>query len=295
MGEKIRDIKPIKIGKASLMVELNEGYTSDQGRLIHVQNKKFRYLITENDFYHLCSMILRAHCEFHYIKQNSSYYLRKNALVREHEGNDNIVIHSTRNPFQDLFDNLGNILDSKAINYRVLDISGNQLTLIVFIDCLNPFKEILMNQGFVFRSHPNSSDIFLYQMTPFELASNDEGLEVVIYCQLPCRSITDKTWIPLDRVIQKHIWNNCFRDNGFVWSDTISRYIYYLCRAIFEVLSFDRQTIEYLDCNKSVLENSYNIDLLSTVFFGYTILLKQKLLSSDYDSIIPDYYSFINY
>ena len=64
MGEKIRDIHPIKIGNSSLMIELNEGYTASEGRLIHIQNKKFRYLLRESDFYHLSSMVMRAWSEF---------------------------------------------------------------------------------------------------------------------------------------------------------------------------------------------------------------------------------------
>ena len=50
MGEKIRDLKKIHIGKAEFMVELNEGYTKEQGNVMHIQNERFRYLFKEQDF-----------------------------------------------------------------------------------------------------------------------------------------------------------------------------------------------------------------------------------------------------
>lgn len=39
MGEKIRDLHPIKVGSSEFMIELNEGYVKDEGRLIHTPNK----------------------------------------------------------------------------------------------------------------------------------------------------------------------------------------------------------------------------------------------------------------
>ena len=60
MGEKIRDVYPITLIGSKLMVELNEGYSKQQGRVIHIQNNKFRYLLKEKDFYTLSSNILRA-------------------------------------------------------------------------------------------------------------------------------------------------------------------------------------------------------------------------------------------
>lgn len=68
MGEKIRDLHSVKIGSAELMVELNEGNTKGEGRLIHVQNKHFRFLIGEKGFLELAATILRAYSEMQYYK-----------------------------------------------------------------------------------------------------------------------------------------------------------------------------------------------------------------------------------
>jgi hypothetical protein len=69
MGEKIKDIKSIDVSGTKLMIELNEGYTEKEGRLIHIQNDKFRYLLKERDFLKLSGTILRAKAELDYLKQ----------------------------------------------------------------------------------------------------------------------------------------------------------------------------------------------------------------------------------
>lgn len=64
MGEKIRDIGTIKIGKTQFEIELNKATSSRGPRYIHIQNPKFRYLLTERDFYQFSAEILRAKKHF---------------------------------------------------------------------------------------------------------------------------------------------------------------------------------------------------------------------------------------
>ena len=59
LGEKIKDLYPIYVGSSEFMIELNEGYSSEE-RLIHVQNKKFRYQFEESAFFDIAGNILRA-------------------------------------------------------------------------------------------------------------------------------------------------------------------------------------------------------------------------------------------
>jgi hypothetical protein len=68
MGEKIKDIKEINVAGSKLMIELNEGY-NHEGNLIHIQNDKFRYSLTEKDFLEFVGTILRAKAELDYLKK----------------------------------------------------------------------------------------------------------------------------------------------------------------------------------------------------------------------------------
>jgi hypothetical protein len=69
MGEKLKDIKSIRIDDSEMMVELNAG-SKMSGNIIHIQNKKIRYELTERDFLEFARLIIRAKAEFDYMKNH---------------------------------------------------------------------------------------------------------------------------------------------------------------------------------------------------------------------------------
>jgi hypothetical protein len=71
MGEKIKNIKLIKIGRSEMMVELNAGTSPGQGNIIHIQNEKMRYSLTEKEFLEFAGMVIRAKAEIDYIKKGT--------------------------------------------------------------------------------------------------------------------------------------------------------------------------------------------------------------------------------
>lgn len=288
MGEKIRDIHPIKIGGASLMIELNEGYSASQGRLIHIQNKKFRYLLTEKDFYHLSSMVLRAWREFAHIKESIvktskiGNFRERNAVPQEMV--EYIICTTSK-------------ISDVNIDYRVLDVQDKLLTLLINPKDIILIDKLLKQDGAKAIHHPLGRKYgyrFLYQMEPFHLyKSTDKFIE--IYFQLPCASLTSKTWIPLDKSIQSRIWDNIHEENGILYCDEISRYIFHLCWAIFHNKGFSPYEMEFLDSKKNLLSSEYLKESLAVVFFNYTPFLIDLLKGGKYDMIIPNYYSFKQY
>ena len=67
MGEKIKDLKKIKLGHNDLVLELNEG-THVMGKYdIHLQNDRFRLNTNEYDFLKIASCLM-------YAKENILYY-----------------------------------------------------------------------------------------------------------------------------------------------------------------------------------------------------------------------------
>ena len=67
MGEKIRNLSKIRIGKAELLIEENKGTHKGSRYDIHIQNKYFRLNVTEQDFCKIACCIL-------YANENLKYY-----------------------------------------------------------------------------------------------------------------------------------------------------------------------------------------------------------------------------
>lgn len=288
MGEKIRDIRPIKIGKTSLMIELNEGYTKDEGKLIHIQNQKFRYLLRLTDFYSLASLVLRGWSEFSYNKKR---------IVKSKKESDFGTRQQITTESQQYYKEFTKKLSIHHIDYRVLDIQDKLLTIIVSEECMKAFDNVLVKSNLTEVPHPFGVDdgyVFLYQMKPFRLFSIG-GKYIEVYCQLPCASITPKSWIPVDRVIQKRVWDEYEIKNGIIWCDEVCCYIYHLCWAIFHNNGFSSFERQYFDSNKQQLHREEIIKLFKVIFFNFTDTLVNLLRNSDFDSIIPQYFSFIDY
>lgn len=288
MGEKIRDIQRIKIGNSSLMIELNEGYSASQGRLIHVQNKKFRYLLTEMDFYHFSSMILRAWAEFENIKKMPIKIKQEEEFKERKPVTSNMDNYVKDLAFQ---------LYSLKIDYRILDVQEGLLTIIINPKDFTKAKTFFRQQNAKMLPHPlglKNGYRFLYQMEPFLLYENGDKL-VEIFCQLPCASLTPKTWIPLDRSIQHILWEKEDVNDSVSLCNDSCKYIFHLCWAIFHNLGFSPFERAFLESKKDLLDSKQLCEMFPFVFFNFSPLLVDYLKDSNYDRIIPAYYSFTNY
>ena len=288
MGEKIRDIRPIKIGNTSLMIELNEGYTASQGRVIHIQNSKFRYLLTEKDFYHFSSMVMRSWSEYEYIKKCWADNLPKKTFKeRESIGSET----------KEKLTKLSAALIEHSIDYRILDIQNKLITLVIKDSCLKEAQKVLVECKYLKTNHPYGKErgyIFLYQMHRFLLYKLD-NIYVEIFCQLPCASLTPKTWIPLDRAIQSRLWENRLIDKDVIWCDLICQFIYHLCWSVFVNQGFTPFVKSFVSKHKQILEEEILYNLLSLVFFKFTPLLIQMTKEERYDEILRAYYQFDQY
>ncbi len=288
MGEKIKDLQSINIGKSSFMIELNEGYTAEQGRVIHIQNNKFRYLLKEKDFIRLASLVMRAWSEFKYIKENKIKLKKEDSFgIRKkisNETKEKVSIISKQ--FED-----------NGIRYRVLDIQEEMITFIIHPEDIIRFIDIASTNRWKKEIHPYGSDkgySFLYQMNPFLLYSISD-LYVEIYCQLPCASLTPKKWIPLDLSIQKRIWEKDDILNSYKMCDIKCQLIYHLCWAVFKNQGFSVYEKSIINENIEVFDDKDMFDMLNSVFFKYTEILIERLKNQQYDSAILEYYSYMEY
>ena len=281
MGELLREIHPIKLGGEELMVELNEGGNASTGKIIHIQNKDFRLEMYEREFLRMAATVLRAKSELDYFKdkeKNKEYPVLKGGALSEKP---------------DAADPLIKTLNAKNIPYRLVECKKGVMTLIVDL----PKKQRLSKlcRGLKKRVHPYCVElgyVYLYKLTPFELYEKNGEL-YQIYRQLPCCSLTPKTFIPLDRMIQAEVWDTSAEKDGIVYLAEHVRYIYRLCRAVFQSRSFTEADVEELTAMEHVLDTERTKELMSKVFFNFTPFMIKMLKNKEFDEIISRYLSYV--
>ena len=229
---------------------------------------------------------MRAWSEFSYLKGNIKIE-EKEFAKRE------IVSTGTMQAVREFSDELSKI----GIQHRVLDIQNNLITIIVKDLSLSQFRKYIKSIGYKKINHPLGEEngyTFLYQMAPFTLYRKN-GLYVEVYSQLPCASLTPKTWIPLDRFIQKRVWDYDEKKDGIIWCDLICEYIYHLCWAIFVHKGFSPYEKDFLTRHKNVLVLNELKKALICVFFNFTDKLIALLDKEEYDIIVKEYCTFSEY
>lgn len=278
MGEKIRDIRPITLIGNELMVELNEGYTKEQGRVIHIQDPKFRYLLTEKQFYETAGLIMRAAVELTFIK---SHYVKGKTVERERNS-------TTIDSFPML-----PVLESSGIDYRILDCREKIVTLLISPDDSKEFDKFAKGNGMRKLEHPfgkRHGYQFLYQMKEFKIYEK-QGQYYEVYYQLPCVSLTPKMWMPLDRKIQQSVWESFRSEKSLKYVSNEEYFIYRLVRAIFEKKCFDDQDREYFVSKKEIVKSETLQQKLSVVLFKFAPTILGMIEAEELDSIIDYYYS----
>lgn len=286
MGEKIKDLHEISIGSEKFMIELNEGYLKDEGRLIHIQNKHFRYLLKEKQFIRLASSILRAREEMKYYKITGT----------EHSSREIVSLPKPLDADVKKTEEFVSAMSHRGIEIKLIEVRRGFATILVNDRNYKEYRRIVKELGAKKTVHPCSEKLgyhFLYQMRPFELYVKD-GFFFEFMFKLPCASLTPKSYIPLDRRIQEYVFSReCKGDIKRI--DNLSYCIYRICLAIFERKKFTADDVDLFRINKDILLSKDAKNLLETVFFGFTDELSELLANNKIADIIPAYYSFSNY
>ena len=290
MGEKIRDLHSIKIGPSEFMIELNAGGNSRDGRIIHIQNKHFRYLLKEKHFLQLAATVLRSKSEKDYLKKNMSRRL-KGTVISNGTFTDSGETAAA--------DYVCQALSSAGIPYRLIEIRPHLVTFIVQDEAYKKFSSLMKADSRMKKQEhlysKNYGYIYLYKMRPFKLYLLD-GTYIDFYFQLPCKSLTEKTWIPLHRSIQERVWDqNIKNEKSQSVLDPLTHTIYRLCWSVFEREAFSEYDIDLIKKNSSLLDSDESREMLYEVFFGYTNELIQHVLKDEFSQIIPSYYEFTDY
>ena len=285
MGEKIRDIRPIHLIGNELMVELNEGYTKNQGRVIHIQNKKFRYLLTESDYHKVSSDIMRAAVELDYIKQHVPEPDDK--MTPKEEGKASEVTE-----FEFL-----QTLNEQGFDYRILELRDHFATILVNPSEYKKFRKFAKTKKVRCLEHPfgkRHGYIYLYQMKEFAVYQDGDYYYEVM-CQLPCKSLTPKMWMPLDKCVQHALWETKRMENGYPYVEEEEAWIYYMTRCIFTKHAFENTDIQKLHVVETGLDHETLRHNLEPMVFEVADRLIALSKDRRYEDIMKAYFSYREY
>jgi hypothetical protein len=185
------------------------------------------------------------------------------------------------------------LLVDNEIDYRIIQSRTDRLTIIIHNRFYELFNKKIRNTQYKKIPHPFGKLYqyqFLYQMKEFKLLGKENFL-IEVFFELPCMSLTPKTWIPLDKTIQNSIW---MEKNDEKNLDKPNNYVFQLTWAIFMRKSFDKEDVLFFETNKGLINDKLK-DKLYPIFFKYTDVLIQLLKNSEYQNIRQKYIAFKNY
>ena len=189
------------------------------------------------------------------------------------------------------------MLDEAGIDYRLIETGDRYAAIMVKDECYSAYSDMLRRKNIGRYEHPYGKMYgyrFLYGMRPFELVGIDD-IYCEIFFQIPCMSLTPRSWIPLDRIIQSLAWESFSDRDGVKTVNPVCLYIYRLCWAVFMDGGFSENTLSVLEENSSVLDEKIFHDCIRMVFFRFSDELAGLLREKSFDEIIPRYWKFIQY
>lgn len=286
MGEKIRDIGTVTVGDEGFTIELNEAYTKGSERLIHIQNERHKLQLALSDFLKLSTDIIRAEAELKYQK-------RERKWVSSTKERSSCEDKTSVSDFEII-----NIFTDNSVDYRIVNIGNKLLSIMVKEGCKKRISVLLNNCGYKSVHHPYGKMCgysFLYQMDEFGLFEKG-GKYVEVFYQLPVLGLAPKTWIPLDKKIQGHVWSeSVIAADGFTYLDEITEYIYRLSQVFFFYRSFSEADISFFEKKCNVLISTECRQLLATVFFSFEPIITKMLQEKKYHELLNMYYRFEEY
>lgn len=177
---------------------------------------------------------------------------------------------------------------------------GKDIDILIKSENLSNMMSYLISNGFKERPHPWRNDIFLYALPKFRFMVRDDL--IFDFCtKLPCRSINNGEWLPLDDVIQQNAWKtrikNSFEEVEYYALSHEVEIVTLIVRSIFDKNKFESG---YESRIRELLENNvdeaYVLEMLSLVFFSASRFIWDAIKNrNDFSEIYKDYISYKNY
>lgn len=181
--------------------------------------------------------------------------------------------------------------------------SGKDIDIFVKIEEKEHFAKIMSENGFLYRIHPFGTEHgwhFAYQLEKHQFWQKKDcpAIFYIDVCfRLCCKSLTPKTWVPLDEKINSGIWENvCWNEDlSCPMLDEKTLFAYLIIRSVFDKRNFSAEYIEEIEKRKFLLDDSEVKEKLFCAFYKFTEHLISLVRSGEYSRIIKEYLSFTDY
>ena len=190
-----------------------------------------------------------------------------------------------------------NIADELPAKLKI----GKDIDIIVHPKDYEKFKFIMQSFAYKRIIHPHGKETgwrFIYGAHENIFLTNPANKLIVdAYAELCTKSISMNAWLPLDKIIQKSIWENKVWDDANKWwiLDDENLVIYLLTRSVFEKGGFTDAYISDIEKRKKLLKNSSARQKLEKIFFKFADTLIEKVNRKQYENILIEYITFTDY
>jgi len=181
--------------------------------------------------------------------------------------------------------------------------NGKDIDILVHPEDHEAFSRLMQENQYICLVPPYGIENgwrFAYSLEPSEFwkrADIADDLYIDVNFRLCCHSFSEKTWIPLDRIVNADVWEHRRFDEERQWwrMDDDTTLIYLIVRSVFDKQDFRIEYIKEIEKLAGQLREPGVVNKLSRIFFGFTPLLVELLSSKKYSEIMHEYVTFVNY
>ena len=181
-------------------------------------------------------------------------------------------------------------------NYATFEQKKVGLTLLVDKESHTRFETCMSWYGFAKEQMFSEKYNYLYSLEKDTIYSNGY-ISIHAFNQLFCKSMFENAMVPLDKTINKAAWTTKKYNESlkcFQVGNTVST-ILMIVQSIFFDGRFSEKRKEDIQSYFFHLENDQGKELLYNVFFRFTDTLLKLIQTGQFDDIIKEYVSFIDY
>ena len=180
---------------------------------------------------------------------------------------------------------------------------GKDIDILVHPDDRIKFAKLMSENGFLYRIHPFGVEQgwkFAYGLEKHQFWEKkycDCLFYIDVSFRLCVKSLTPKTWVPLDEKLNSSIWENQ------AWNEELkcpcldekTLFIYLFARSVFDKRNFSEKYIAEIEKRKNLLDEAEIQDLLSCIFYNFTDSLIQLAKDGRYGEIVQKFLTFKGY
>ena len=181
--------------------------------------------------------------------------------------------------------------------------NGKDIDILVHPEDQETFSRLMLENHYARVTPPYGRENgwrFAYSLEPSEFWKRvdiSDELYIDVNFRLCCHSFSEKTWIPLDRIINVDVWEHRRFDVDRQWwrMDDDTTLIYLIVRSVFDKQDFRLEYIREIEKLVGRLQKQEVVKKLSLIFFNFTTLLIKLLSRKKYNEILREYITFVNY